>query len=87
MDRPRPPPPVGIRRGGGALILAIVGVLLPMVQAIAIAFGLLGTGGMRGGAPSSQARGLALAGFIVGVAGAALWWLIVLIAMFVAQPG
>ena len=81
------PLPSGSGAGVASLVLAIVGVLLPMVQAIAIAFGLLGTGGMRGGAPSSQARGLALAGFIVGVAGAALWWLIVLIAMFVAQPG
>lgn len=72
-----------------ALVLGIVGIGAPATQPLAVAFGLLGMGGLsrRDGAPDNgSGRGMAIAGLILGLVTIALWWLIVLIAMFVAQP-
>ena len=69
-----------------SLVLGIVGVVLPFVSAPAIGLGLFAmddvrvTGGRIGG------RGLAVAGFVLGIVSLSLWGLGLLLGMLLAQP-
>jgi hypothetical protein len=81
-SRPRPS---GGGEGVAALVLGIAGVLIPYAQALAVAFGLLGMGGV--GSRPDGARtgsGLALAGFVLGVPASVLWWLLIVLGMLIS---
>jgi hypothetical protein len=72
--RPRPKPG---GHGVAALVLGITGVIIPYTQALAVAFGLLGMGGV-GSRPTGErpGSGLALAGFV--------WWLLIILGMLIS---
>jgi hypothetical protein len=69
-----------------SLVLGIVGVIIPVTAAPAIGLGLFAmddvrvTGGRIGG------RGLAIAGFVLGIVSLSLWGLGLLLGMLLAQP-
>ena len=69
-----------------SLVLGIVGMIIPVTAAPAIGLGLFAmddhrvTGGRIGG------RGLAIAGFVLGIVSLSLWGLGLLLGMLLAQP-
>jgi hypothetical protein len=73
-------------KGVASLVLGIVGVIIPVTAAPAIGLGLFAmddvrvTGGRVGG------RGLAVAGFVLGIVSLSLWGLGLLLGMLFAQP-
>jgi len=82
--RPAPTePPRDQRKGVTALVLGIAGFIVPVAGSLGIAFGQLGMADARA---HRSPRGLALAGFIVGLVALALWSIGVVIGMFAAEP-
>lgn len=75
--------PADKSKGVAALVLGIAGFPLGFAGSLGICFGLLGMAEAREG---KEGRGLALSGFIVGLVALVLWFLILLAAMFFAQP-
>lgn len=80
--KPREGPP-DKSKGVAALVLGIAGFPLAFVGSLGITFGLLGMAEARG---AQEGRGLAMAGFIVGLVALVLWFLGLTAAMFFAEP-
>lgn len=83
MRRGRTWPGLGI----ASLVLGIVGIIVPVCQPLAVSFGAFGMGGFGDRTERTEnGRGMALSGFVLGLCGLALWWLIITLAVFLAQP-
>ncbi|MGE0027976.1 MAG: DUF4190 domain-containing protein [Thermoleophilia bacterium] len=69
-----------------SLVLGIVGVILPFVSAPAIGLGLFAMDDVRVSGGRIGGRGLAVAGFVLGIVSLSLWGLGLILGMLLAQP-
>jgi hypothetical protein len=90
LRRPaRGPDPALEPREGKAvasLVLGIVGVIIPVTAAPAIGLGLLAMDDVRTSGGRIGGRGMAVAGFVLGIVALSLWGLGLLLGMLLAQP-
>lgn len=70
-------------KGVAALVLGIGGFPVPFLGPLGVAFGLLGMAEARA---ARTRRGLAIAGFVVGLVAISLWTLGLTLGMFLAEP-
>ena len=85
----RAPDPAAAPREGksaAALVVGIAGLLLPFLCAPAIGLALFGMDDHRATDGRIGARGIAVAGFVLGVAGLAIWAVALTLGMLLAQP-
>jgi hypothetical protein len=76
----------GEGKGVAALVLGIVGVLLPFLSAPAIGLALFATDDVRAGDGRVSGRGMAIAGLVLGIVSLSLWGLGLVLGMLLAQP-
>lgn len=69
-----------------SLVLGIVGVLIPVTAAPAIGLGLFAMDDVRASGGRIGGRGMAVAGFVLGIVSLSLWGLGLLLGMLLAQP-
>jgi hypothetical protein len=69
-----------------SLVLGIVGLLIPVTAAPAIGLGLFAMDDVRTSDGRIGGRGLAVAGFVLGIVSLSLWGLGLLLGMLLAQP-
>ena len=90
LRRPaRGPDPARAPQEGKAvasLVLGIIGVILPVTAAPAIGLGLLAMDDVRSSGGRVGSRGMAVAGFVLGIVALSLWGLGLLLGMLLAQP-
>ncbi len=73
-------------KGVASLVLGIVGVILPFLSAPAIGLGLFAMDDVRVSGGRVGGRGLAVAGFVLGIVSLSLWGLGLVLGMLLAQP-
>lgn len=76
----------GEGKGVAALVLGIVGVLLPFLSAPAIGLALFAMDDVRAGDGRVSGRGMAIAGLVLGIVSLTLWSLGLVLGMLLAQP-
>jgi hypothetical protein len=90
LRRPARGPDPGARPADGkgvtALVLGIVGLVIPVTAPPAAGFGLMGMDDARLTEGRVGGRGLAIAGFVLGVVSMCLWGIGLLLGMLLAQP-
>jgi len=69
-----------------SLVLGIVGIIIPVTAAPAIGLGLFAMDDVRVTAGRIGGRGLAVAGFVLGIVSLSLWGLGLLLGMLLSQP-
>ena len=69
-----------------SLVLGIVGMLIPVTAAPAIGLGLFAMDDVRTTGGGIGGRGMAVAGFVLGIVSLSLWGLGLLLGMLLAQP-
>jgi hypothetical protein len=69
-----------------SLVLGIVGVVLPVLSAPAIGLGLFAMDDVRVSDGRIGGRGMAVAGFVLGIVSLSLWGLGLILGMLLAQP-
>ncbi len=69
-----------------SLVLGIVGVIIPVVSAPAVGLGLLAMDDGRITSGRIGGRGLAIAGFVLGIVSLSLWGLGLVLGMLLSQP-
>jgi hypothetical protein len=84
----RPDPQATPREGKGvaALVLGIVGLLLPFAAAPAIGLALFAMDDVRASGGRVGGRGMAIAGLVLGIVSLSLWGIGLLLGMLLAQP-
>ncbi len=83
---PDPASAPGEGKGVAALVLGIVGLLLPFLAGPAVALGLFAMDDVRASGGRVTGRGMAVAGLVLGVVSLALWGVGMLLGMLLAQP-
>ncbi len=73
-------------KGVASLVTGIVGVLLPFLAAPAIGLALFAMDDVRATQGATGGRGLAVAGFVLGIVSLSLWGLGLGLGMLLAQP-
>lgn len=83
-----PDPAAAPREGKGvaALVLGIVGVLLPFLAAPAVGLALFAMDDVRAAGGRVGGRGLAIAGLVLGIVSLAIWGVGLLLGMLLARP-
>ncbi len=69
-----------------SLVLGIVGMIIPVAAAPAIGLGLFAMDDVRVSGGRIGGRGLAVAGFVLGIVSLSLWGLGLLLGMLLSQP-
>lgn len=86
VRRPDPQASPAEGKGVAALVLGIVGLILPFAAAPAIGLALLGMDDVRASGGRVGGRGVAIAGLVLGIASLSLWGIGLLLGMLLAQP-
>lgn len=90
LRRPATAPDPGLDPKDGkavaSLVLGIVGMIIPVAAAPAIGLGLFAMDDVRVSGGRIGGRGLAVAGFVLGIVSLSLWGLGLLLGMLLSQP-